>query len=53
MCLGYFIKGMFAVIIIFRQFYFVLEKFEANFAKPQIANSVFIYPENGAVFDIM
>ena len=53
MCLGYFIKGMFAIIIIFRQFYLFLEKFEANFANTQVANSVFIYPENGAVFDIM
>ena len=44
---------MFAVIIIFRQLHLVIEKFEANFAETQVANSVFIYHENGAVFDIM
>ena len=44
---------MFTVIIIFRKFCNVLETFLANFAKIQVANSVFIYSENGALFYIM
>jgi len=36
---------MFAVIIIFRKFYLVLEMFQANFAKIQVENSVFIFPK--------
>ena len=47
----YFIKDMFAILTIFRQYYLVLETFQVNFAKIREANSVFIYSENGAVFD--
>ena len=49
----YWIKGLFAVIMNFPQFFLMLEKFQANFVKNQEANSVFIYSENGAIFEIL